>query len=84
MRAMRCRDGEHAERIAPVDVDVVLLAIIIQRLMDKLDDFMSIRLGAKSIRPSTSGAVVRSVTCLVEEIWKRRVGTTRNAPWLFL
>ena len=71
MRAIRCRDGEHAERIAPVDVDVVLLAIIIQRLMDKFDNCMSIRLGAKSIRSSTNGVVVRSVTCFVEDMWKR-------------
>ena len=46
MRAIRCRDGDHAEGIVTVDVDFVVFAIIVQRLMNKLDDFMRIRLGA--------------------------------------
>ena len=49
VHAIGCRDGDHAERVAPVDVNAILLAIIVQRLMNKFDNFTGIRLSAESI-----------------------------------
>ena len=71
MHAIGCRDGNHAERVASIDVNANLLAIIVQRLVNKFDNFMGIGLSAESIRTCASGMFVCTVTCLVEEERKR-------------
>ena len=71
MHAIRFRDGNHAERVASIDINAILFAIIVQRLVNEFDNLMGVRLRTKSIRSRTSGMFVRTVTCLVEEERKR-------------
>ena len=68
MHAIRCRDGNHAKRVAPTNINPIMLAIIVQRLVNEFDNFMGIRLSTESIRSSTtSGMFVRAITSFVEK-----------------
>ena len=49
MHAIRCRHGDHAESVVAADINPTMFTIIIQRLVNKFDDFMGIRLRAESI-----------------------------------
>ena len=67
MHAIRCRHSNQTERIAAVNINPIVFAIIVQRLVNEFDNFMGIRLSTESIRSSTSGMFVRAVTSFVEK-----------------
>ena len=67
MHAIGCRDGNHAERVASIDINAILLAIIVQRLVNEFDNLMGVRLRTKGIRSRTSGMFVRPVTCFAKK-----------------